>query len=223
MAHSKPQLWCMERPTLTRPESGPASLPRPSISPTGPVSLPQPERYGLSRLILLMLKPSNVSAHFAGANHGNCKRAPMQCTIKSENVKGSDLASFVKGNRTAQGEQRHVSFRLIGAAFADDPVEDDFSLGDRTPIPDDEPTPTEVVLSSEVKQSRSWRKERNAKTREALRFIARAEQARLWCEGKNILTFTGPTKMLKQYADYRAGHRVYEAAWDYVADLTGGA
>ena len=160
---------------------------------------------------------------FAGANHGNCKRAPMQCTIKSENVKGRDLASFVKGNRTAQGEQRHVSFRLIGAAFAGDPVEDDFSLGDRTPIPDDEPTPTEVVLSSEVKQSRSWRKERNAKTREALRFIARAEQARLWCEGKNILTFTGPTKMLKQYADYRAGHRVYEPAWDYVVDLTGGA
>ena len=46
------------------------------------------------------------------------------------------------------------------------------------PIPDDEPTSTVVVLSPEVKKSRSWRKERNAKKREELRFIARAEQAR---------------------------------------------
>ena len=160
---------------------------------------------------------------FAAAEHGNCKRPNLECTIKSENVKGSDLASFVQGNRTAQGEQRHVSFRLLGAAFADDPVQDDFSLGDATPIPDDEPTPTAVILCSEVKQSRAWRKERNPKQREAMRIIARANQARLWCEGKNIITYAGPTKMLKQYTDYRAGHRVYEPAWDYVADLVGGA
>ena len=157
---------------------------------------------------------------FATARHGNCKRPAMQCTIKSETVKGSDLVAFVKGNRTAQGEQRHVSFRLHGAAFADDPVEDDFSLGDAIPIPDDEPTPTEVVLCSEVKQSRSWRKEPNPEKRESLRIIARADQARLWTEGKNIITYTGPTKMLKQYADYCAGLRQYEPAWDYVANLT---
>ena len=156
---------------------------------------------------------------FAAAKHGNCKRAAMQCTIKSENVKGSDLAAFVKGNRTAQGEQRHVSFRLHGAAFADDPVEDDFSLGDATPIPDDEPTPTAVVLSPEVKKSRSWRKERNPAKRETLRIAARAEQARLWCDGKNLLTYAGPTKMLKQYTEYLAGRRQFEVAWQYVAEL----
>ena len=159
---------------------------------------------------------------FAVAEHGNCKRAPMYCTIKSENVKGSDLVAFVNGNRTAQGEQRHVSFRLHGAAFADDPVEDDFSLGDATPIPDDEPTPTEVVLGSEVKQSRAWRKEPNQPRRETLRIIARTEQARLWTEGKNIITYAGPVKMLKQYADYCAGRRRYEPAFDYVAGLTAG-
>ena len=133
---------------------------------------PSRERYGLSRLILLMLKPSNVSARLLERITGTVNGAHAMHYQKRERER-ERLASFVKGNRTAQGEQRHVSFRLIGAAFADDPVEDDFSLGDRTPIPDDEPTPTEVVLSSEVKQSRSWRKERNAKTREALRFIAR--------------------------------------------------
>ena len=159
---------------------------------------------------------------FAAAKHGNCKRPAMHCTIKSENVKGSDLAAFVKGNRTAQGEQRHVSFRLHGAAFADDRVEDDFSLGDATPIPDDEPTPTAVVLSPEVKKSRSWRKERNPAKRETLRIAARAEQARLWCDGKTILTYTGPTKMLKQHMDFMAGRREYEPAWDIVARLYGG-
>ena len=33
---------------------------------------------------------------FAAAGHGNCKRPTMQCTIKSENVKGSVLAAFVQ-------------------------------------------------------------------------------------------------------------------------------
>ena len=50
---------------------------------------------------------------FASAEHGNAKRPAMQCTIKSENVKGSDLVAFVKGNtlpRTVEGEQSHVSF-----------------------------------------------------------------------------------------------------------------
>ena len=158
---------------------------------------------------------------FAAAEHGNCQRPRLDCTIKSENVKGSDLASFVKGSRTAQGEQRHVSFRLHGAAFADDPVEDDFSLGDATPIPEGEPTPTEIFLCSEVKESRSWRSEPDAAIRERLRIIARGHQARLWCEGKNILTYTGPTKMLRQYAEYKAGNRAYEPAWEYVAELLG--
>ena len=156
---------------------------------------------------------------FALADHGNCKRPAMQCVIKSENVQGVDLIAFVKGNRTAQGEQRHVSWVNKGAAFADGPAEDDFSLGDATPLADDEPKPTAVVLCSEVKQSRAWRKERNPAKRERMRLDARAEQARLWCDGKNLLTYSGPTKMLKQYADYCAGHRVYEPAWDYVAQL----
>ena len=161
---------------------------------------------------------------FALAEHGNAKRPAMHCTIKSENVKGSDLAAFVKGNRTIEGEeQRHVSFRLIGAAFMDTPVQDDFSLGDSTPIPDDEPTPSAVFLCSEVKESRSWRKEPDARKRDELRIIARAEQMRRWCEGKTILTYAGPTKVWKQYADYRAGHRPYEPAWDHVAGLMGGA
>ena len=159
---------------------------------------------------------------FAAAEHGNCQRAPMQCTIKSENVKGSDLVAFVKGNRTAQGEQRHVSWVNKGAAFADDPVQDDFSLGDATPIPDGAPTPTEIILCSEVKESRSWRKEPDAKIRETLRIAARANQARLWCEGKNIITYAGPKKLLRQYADYCAGHRPHEPAWDHVAGLMGG-
>ena len=159
---------------------------------------------------------------FAAAEHGNCTRPAMQCTIKSENVKGVDLVAFVNGNRTAQGEQRHVSFRLHGAAFAEGPVEDDFSLGDSTPIPDDEPTPTEVVLSSWARNSRSWRKIKNPKKRERARIIARAEQAGLWCDGKNLITYTGPTKMLKQYADYLAGRREYEPAWYHVAQLYGG-
>ena len=146
----------------------------------------------------------------------------MQCVIRTENIKGVDLIAFVQGNRTAQGEQRHVSWVNKGVAFADDPVEDDFSLGDSHPIPDDEPTPTLVVLCSEVQESRAWRKERNPKKREELRIIARANQARLWCEGKNILTYTGSTKLLRQYAEYRARRRVYEPAWDYVADLTEG-
>ena len=163
-----------------------------------------------------------VSA-FARASHGNCTRPSMQCTVKSENVKGGDLAAFVKGSRTVLGEQRHVSFRLHGAAFMDTPVEDDFSLGDSTPIPEDEPTPTAIVLCSEVKESRSWRKEPDARKRDELRIIARAEQMRRWCEGKTILTYAGPTKVWKQYADYRVGRRVYEPAWDYVADLMGGA
>ena len=158
---------------------------------------------------------------FAAAEHGNCKRAPMQCVIRTENIKGVDLIAFVQGNRTAQGEQRHVSWVNKGAAFADDPVEDDFSLGDSHPIPDEEPTPTLVVLCSEVQESRSWRKEPNAALRELLRIAARANQARLWCEGKNILTYTGPTKLLRQYAEYRARHRPYEPAWDYVAELLG--
>ena len=159
---------------------------------------------------------------FAKAEHGNCKRPALQCTIKSENIKGVDLVAFVKGNRTAQGEQRHVSWVNKGAAFAQGPVEDDFSLGDSRPIPDDEPTPTEVVLSPQAKQSRSWRKERNPEERERLRIAARAEQAQLWCEGKNIITYFGPIKMLRQYAEYQAGTREYEPAWDYVAGLTGG-
>ena len=156
---------------------------------------------------------------FAAADHGNCTRPAMQCTIKSENVKGSDLIAFVKGNRTAQGEQRHVSWVNKGAAFAQGPVEDDFSLGDATPIPDDEPRPTEVVLSSWARQSRSWRKERNPAQRESMRLAARAEQAGLWCDGKNLITYCGPTRMLKQYAEYLAGRREYEAAWQYVAEL----
>ena len=114
-------------------------------------------------------------------------------------------------------------FRLHGAAFADDPVEDDFSLGDATPIPDDEPKPTEVVLGSEVRKSRAWRDERDPKKREHMRVMARADQMRLWCDGKNILTYTGPSKVWKQYADFMAGRREYEPAWDYVAQLYGGA
>ena len=160
---------------------------------------------------------------FALAEHGNAKRPTMYCTVKSENVKGVDLVAFVRGNRTAQGEQRHVSFRLLGAAFADDPPEDDFSLGDATPIPEDEPTPTAVVLCSEVKQSRAWRDEPNPSRRESMRIGARAEQARLWTAGKNIITYAGPVKLLKQYADYCAGRRRYEPAWDSVAALTAGA
>ena len=156
---------------------------------------------------------------FAAADHGNCKRPAMQCTVKTENVKGGDLVAFVKGNRTAQGEQRHVSFRLHGAAFVEGPVEDDFSLGDATPLAEDEPTPTAVVLSPQAKKSRAWRKIKNPKKRERARLIARAEQTSLWCDGKNLITYTGPTKMLKQYADYRAGRREYEPAWDYVAQL----
>ena len=158
---------------------------------------------------------------FAAAEHGNCKRAPMQCTIKSESIKGADLVAFVNGNRTAQGEQRHVSWVNKGAAFAQSPVEDDFSLGDSRPIPDDEPTPTEVVLSPQAKQSRSWRKEVNPAKRERLRIAARAEQAQLWCDGKNLITYIGPTKMLRQYADFKAGKRDYEPAWDYVAAMVG--
>ena len=161
---------------------------------------------------------------FAAAEHGNCKRPAMQCTIKSENIKGSDLVAFVRRNtkpRTAQGEQRHVSFRLHGAAFAEDPVEDDFSLGDGTPIPADQPMPTEVVLSTQVRKSRSWRKVKNPQKRERRRIAARAEQAQRWCEGKNILTYTGPTKMLRQYAEFKAGKRDYEPAWGYVAELLG--
>ena len=159
---------------------------------------------------------------FARAKHGNCKRPAMDCTIKSENVKGVDLVAFVNGNRTAQGERRHVSWVNKGAAFADDPVEDDFSLGDVTPIPDGDPIPTQIILCSEVKQSRAWRKERTQPLRESLRISARADQARLWTVGKNILTYSGPVKLLKQYADYCAGRRLYEPAWDYVAGLTAG-
>ncbi len=156
---------------------------------------------------------------FAAADHGNCKRPAMACTIKTENVKGSDLAAFVKGNRTAQGEQRHVSFRLHGAAFADDPVEDDFSLGDATPLADDEPTPTVVMLSPDAKKTRAWRNERNPAKRESMRLVARAEQAALWCDGKNLLTYSGPTKMLRQHNEFMAGRRMYEPAWDIVARL----
>ena len=156
---------------------------------------------------------------FARAQHGNCTRPAMQCTIKSENVKGADLVAFVNGTRTALGEQRHVSLRLHGAAFALEPVEDDFSLGDATPLADDEPKPTAVVLCSEVKQSRAWRKERNPAKRERMRLAARAEQARRWCDGKNLLTYSGPTKMLAQYTEYLAGRRQFEAAWQYVAEL----
>ena len=118
----------------------------------------------------------------------------MQCVIKSENVQGVDLIAFVKGNRTAQGEQRHVSFRLHGAAFADDPVADDFSLGDMTPLADDEPIPTAVLLSPDAKKTRAWRKERNPAKRESMRLAARANQAALWCDGKNLLTYTGPSR-----------------------------
>ena len=161
---------------------------------------------------------------FALAEHGNAKRPAMDCTIKSETVKGADLVAFVKGNslpRTVEGEQSHVSFRLHGAAFADDPIEDDFSLGDATPIPDDEPTPTEVVLGSEVRKSRAWRKIKNPQKRERRRILARAEQAQLWCDGKNLITYTGPTKMLRQYTEYLEGHREYEPAWGHVAELYG--
>ena len=168
---------------------------------------------------------------FAAAEHGNAQRPSkawpngrpaMQCTVKSENVAGSDLLAFASGNRTAQGEQRHVAFRLFGPAFAKVPIDDDFSLGDATPIPDDEPTPTAVYLSKPTRESRAWRYEHNPAARESMRLDARADQARKWCDGKNLITHKGPVRMVEQYKAYLAGRREYEPAWDIVAQLYGG-
>ena len=133
--------------------------------------------------------------------------------------------AFVQRNtkpRTAQGERRHVSFRLHGAAFAEDPADDDFSLGDGTPIPDDEPTPTKVVLSPQVRKSRAWRKIKNPQKRERKSELQHVLN-RLSCGAmvRTVLTYTGPTKMLRQYAEYQAGKREWEPAWYHVAEMLG--
>ena len=150
----------------------------------------------------------------------------MQCVIKSENVQGVDLIAFVKGNRTAQGEQRHVSFRLHGAAFADDPVADDFSLGDMTPLADDEPIPTAVLLSPDAKKTRAWRKERNPglSVTAAMRLAGTSQPSGpMAATVQNLLTYTGPSKMLRQYTCVSGRPSVpMNRAWQYVAQLYGG-
>lgn len=168
---------------------------------------------------------------FASAEHGNCKRPSktwpsgrpkMQCGYESGPVSGVDLAAFVGSTRTAQGERRHVSWRLHGDAFALAPREDDFAFGPGRPLPDGESPPAKPEVSDAVVKSRTrWRKAIAPRTRQTMREGERAMQAMAWCAGKNLITYTGPPKLLRQYADFKAGKRDYESAWDYVAAMVG--
>ena len=158
---------------------------------------------------------------FAAAEHGNCKRPAMACAIKVEEVHGVDLVNFCGPTRTALVERRHVSWRLHGDSFAATRREDDFAFGPGRPLPDGESPPSKPEVSAAVAKSRKWRKIIAPRMRETLRQGERAAQALKWCEGKNLITYCGPPKMLKQYADFKAGKRDYEPAWDYVAELVG--
>ena len=169
---------------------------------------------------------------FANAEHGNAKRPSktwphgrpaMQCLFgQNAVVTGVDLAAFIGGNRTAQGERRHVSWRLHGDAFATPPREDDFAFGPGRPLPDNESPPAQPEVSDAVVKSRTkWRKVIAPRLRQTMREGERAEQAMTWCAGKTLITHTGPPKLLKQYAAFKAGKRDYEPAWDYVAAMVG--
>ena len=160
--------------------------------------------------------------HFAAAEHGNCKRPAVQCVIKVEEVHGVDLAAFCGRTRTALGERRHISWILHGDTFATPTREDDFALGPGRPLPDGETPPAKPQVSDAVSKSRArWRKVIAPRTRQTMREGERATQALAWCAGKNLITYCGPPKLLRQYADFKAGKRDYEPAWDYVAAMVG--
>ena len=169
---------------------------------------------------------------FANAEHGNAKRPSktwpggrpaMQCLFgQNAVVNGVDLAQFVGSKRTAQGERTHISWRLHGDAFSLPPREDDFAFGPSRPLPKTESPPAQPEVSDAVVKSRTrWRKVIAPRTRQTMLQGERAAQAMAWCAGVNLITYTGPPKLLKQYAAFKAGKRDYEPAWDYVADLCG--
>ena len=169
--------------------------------------------------------PEELSARirrWAEAAHGNAKRPTLDCTITTEEVTGDALARFVRGQRTVMGERRHLAWNLRGPSFKE-LADDDYAFGPIRPLEEEEERPDADEISAAVRMSRRrWKRiHSDPVRRELVRYEERELQAGAWCKDQTIVTYQGPPKLLREYAEYKGGQRNYEAAFDHVAAMLG--